>query len=288
MAPDPEYPLPYQFLGDSGTTFPCLKAMVAILTSPYRPRSITAVFRDRPPGQRTTDVCFVVWDWLGHKATIVSDGFGTHHGEGGRGFAAVCDLIELYEIPLQEHEAGDAQFERIAYGYPTEQDLEQLRHAGPASYYHLRSLARDFGRQLWQDEPPRFNTPVPYWVMEPELLGDLKDIQRSPGSAVFQVARRLEMLMRDAAGLPAMVSGELLIHTALGQHKPLEMKGTTAHETESWVHLFLGVLGAFKEPLNHHDQPLGLEDAIAQILTINLLLRKLKQDHPERFQDRRP
>lgn len=282
MAENVQHPLPYQFLGESGTTLPCVKAMVAILTGPYRPRAITAVFREMPKDETTTDVCFVVWDWLGLKATLISDGFGTHLGEGGRGFATVCDLIGFYEIPLQEHWAEDDQFQRIAYGYPTDEDLEQLRHADPASHFDLHSLS-DLGRQLWQDEPPRFRAPVPYWMIEPELLEDLKDIERNPGGAVFQVARRLEMILREVCQLPPMLTGELLLNQALGEHKPLEPQGASTYEVESWIHLFQGVLGAFKETQSHRAEPLQLEDAIAQVLTINLLLRKLKQDYPDKF-----
>lgn len=44
------------------------------------------------------------------------------------------------------------------------------------------------------------------------------------------------------------------------------------------------MVGAIRNPEGHRDQQLKREDAIGQILTVNLLLRKLKNDFPERFQ----
>jgi hypothetical protein len=283
MAEESQYPFEYQFLGDCGSTQRCVKAMIAILTGPYRPSAVTVVFREMKQDDTTTDVGFVVWDWI-TQATVIADGFGTHHGEGGRGFATICDMVQFYEIPLQEIWLKDDQYERIVFGHPTNEDLEYVRHhADPADAYNLLTLSQ-FRRQLWHERMPGFHTPVPYWMIEPELREDLKDIERNPDLAVFQVARRLEVIIREVCQLPAMVTGELLIHAALGGNKPLEPKGATTHEAESWVHLFQGIIGAFKEPHSHRDHPLKREDAIAQILAINLLLRKLKQDHPEQFQ----
>lgn len=281
---DNKSPLEYQYLGASGDTGACMRAMIAILTSPYRPRAITAVLRQMREDQTTTSVCFVVWDWIGDKATLISDGFGTHHGEGGRGLATVIDMIQFYDIPLQEFWAESDQFRRIAYGHPTRADLDQLRSADAASLYNLLSLS-EFGLQLWLEEPTqlRDQTPLPHWLMVPELIDILKEVEHNSANAVFQAARRLETVIREVCQLPAMVSGELLLNQALSVGKPLELKGATTYETQSWFQLFEGVIGAFKEPHSQREQTLEREDALAQILTINLLLRKLRQDYPEKF-----
>lgn len=282
MAEHWQSPLGYQYLGESGYTQPCVKAITAILTSPYRPRAITAVFREMEPGEHDTDVGLVVWDWI-TSATIIADGFGTHHGEGGRGFATACDLIAFYQIPLQAIWLKDPQYTRIMHGYATREDLDSIRlDAQVTDASSLHPLMDK--RPLWQDEPPISTPPVPYWLLEPEFLDDAQELEHAPTNAVFQVARRLEVLMREAASLPAMVTGELLLHSALTDGKPLALKGATTYEVESWLHFFQGVIGALKEPHSHREEPLQTGEAIAQILTMNLLLRKLKQDHPERFQ----
>ncbi len=274
-------PLPIQYLGESGITYPCVKAMVTILTSPYRCRAITAVFRKTQPGKVNTDVCFIAWNWLGVKATLVADGFGTHHGTGGWGLALVLSLIPFYQIPLQEKWVAPDQFKRIAHGHPTDHDLEPLQHAdddGPDWPYVLQ----DLGERLWSQDP-FFTAPVPYWLIEPELLDDLKEIERNPSNAVFQVARRLEIILREIGGFPANLIGKDLVNQAVSPGKPFEPHGATTSESEAWAHLFRGVIGAFKNPHSHRDQQLTLEDAITQVLAINLLLRKLKEDFPDKF-----
>lgn len=279
-------PLHFQYLGDEGMTLYCVNAMVAILTSPFPPSSITAIFHEMAKDDTSTSVCFIVWGWPEHEhmPTIIPDGFGTHTGTGGRGFAAVLDMIQLYGIPLQEYWADREQFRRIAQGYPLEEDFQQIQQgAKPISYRNQMSLS-EFDKQLWHDEPMiTMRTPVPYWMIESEIRDDAKEIEHSPSHAVFQAARRLEVILRTTCQLPELVTGELLLHQALGEGKPLKLKGATTYETESWFRLFQGVIGAFKEPHNQREQPLTRDDALTQILTINLLLRKLKQDHPDKF-----
>jgi Protein of unknown function (Hypoth_ymh) len=278
--------LPIQYLGRSGTTYPCVEAMVTILTSPYRCREITVVFQEQQPGEDSHAVCFVVWDWLDCEITIVPDGFGTHAGTGGWGLAVVLSLIQFYQIPLKEKWVEARQFERIASGHLTARDREQLHqadHCSPSWPSHVG----DFGSHLWAQagyETAQF----PYWLIEPELLGDVKDVERNPGSAVFQAARRLEMLVRALGPYPAELVGQGLINQAMGEGRPFEPKGATASGRQAWAHLFRGAMGAIRNPEGHRDQQLKLEDAIGQILTVNMLLRKLKQDFPNTFQKEEP
>jgi hypothetical protein len=275
-------PLPIQYLGESGHTYPCVRAMVTILTSPYRCREITTLFREQPRGEDSTDVCFVIWDWLGCEITIVPDGFGTHSGTGGWGLAVVLSLIQFYQISLLEKWVNSDQFERISNGYPTARDRIQLHQPdfGAPSWPFYEG---DFGSELWSQaeyETAQF----PYWLIEPELLDDIKDLERNPGGAVFQAVRRLEILLRDIGAYPAERIGQSLVNEAMGTGRPLEPHGATPDERIAWANLFRGVIGAFKNPESHRDQQLKLEDAIGQILAVNTLLRKLKQDFSDTFQ----
>jgi hypothetical protein len=226
-------------------------------------------------------VCFVIWDWLGCEMTIVPDGFGTHNGTGGWGLAVVLSLIQFYQIPLKEKWVEADQFERIANGYPTTRDRQQLHQAdyGASSWpFH----EGDFGSALWAQvayETAQF----PYWVIEPELLDDIKDLERNPGGAVFQAARRLEIILHEIGAYPANLIGQRLIDQAMGESGPLRPLGATTSERDAWVHLFRGAIGAIRNPEGHRDQQLKLKDAIGQILTVNMLLRKLKQDFPDTF-----
>lgn len=256
--------------------------MVTILTSPYQCREITVVFQHKQPGEDSHAVCFVIWDWLGCEITIVPDGFGTHNGTGGWGLAVVLALINFYQLPLKEKWVQAAQFERIADGYPTQRDREQLHQADfglPSWMLHQE----DFGPHLWAQARYQ-TTQFPYWLIEPELLGDIRDLERNPGSAVFQAARRLEMVIRSFDPSLAEQVDQPLINQTMGEGRPFEPHGATASERQAWAHLFRGVVGAIRNPEGHRDQQLTCEDAIGQILTVNMLLRKLKADFPERFQ----
>jgi len=262
--------------------------MVTILTSPYRCREITVLFCRKRPEEDSYAVCFVVWDWLDCEITIIPDGFGTHQGTGGWGLAVVLSLIQFYQIPLKEKWVEAEQFEQIAKGYPTardRQDLHQADHGTPSWLLH----EGNFGSALWSQveyETAQF----PYWMIEPELLDDIKDLERHPGSAVFQAVRRLEIIVRMIGEYPAKLIGKPLIEEAMGESERGRLKplGATEDERQAWFSLFRGAIGAFKNPESHRDQQLKLEDAMGQILAVNTLLRKLKQDFPDKFRKEEP
>lgn len=282
-SPSEREPLSIQYLGQSGSTFPCVRAMVTILSSPYSCREITVVFREQPRGEADTDVCFIVWDWLGTEMTIVPDGCGTHSGTGGWGLGAVLALIQFYRIPLKEKWVESDQFERIVDGYPTERDCQELRQAdfGAPSWPSTLREYEKRGHILWKDLPREISQ-FPYWMIEPELLNDVKDLS-NPGLAVFQAARRLEMILRAFDPSFAERTGQELVNEAMREGRQFEPHGETASERQSWTHLFRGMVGAFRNPESHRDQQLRLEDAVGQIFTVNLLLRKLKADFPDQF-----
>jgi hypothetical protein len=282
-------PLPIQYLGKRGTTYPCVQAMATILTSPYPCSEITVVFQEQARGEDHTAVCFVIWDWLDYGMTIVPDGFGTHNGTGGWGLDVVLALIQFYQVPLKEKWVESDQFERIANGYPTPRDCEQLHqtdHCAPSWPLHLQDYERR-GHALWRDLP-RDLSQFPYWVLEPELLGDVKDIERNPGLAVFQAARRLEMVVRSLDPSLAGLTGQDLINQAMREGRRWEPHGEAASERQAWANLFRGLVGAIRNPEGHRDQQLSLEDAIGQVLTVNMLLRKLKADFPDHFRQAAP
>lgn len=274
-------PLPIQYLGERGTTEPCVRAMVTILTSPYRCRAMTVLFCHKRPEEDSYAVCFVVWDWLDREITVVPDGFGTHQGIGGWGLALVLSLIRFYQVPLQEKWIQADQFERIANGHLTVRDRQQLHQAddgAPSWPFH----EGDFGPELWS-QVARETSQFPYWLIEPELLNDTKDLERNPGSAVFQSARRLEMVVRSLDPSLAGLIGQDLINQAMREGRLWEPHGEAASERQAWANLFRGVVGAIRNPEGHRDQQLSLEDAIGQVLTVNMLLRKLKVDFPDHF-----
>ncbi len=127
MSDEYQYYTSTQFLGKHGVTLKCMQAMVAILAGPYHPEKITMVIGsfDASGSKR---VMFLVWEWGYPGITIVSDGFGTHGGEGGAGLATVLGLIKYYQIPLLEVWIQDQKsFDELAHGTLTEDMFDEVQ-----------------------------------------------------------------------------------------------------------------------------------------------------------------
>jgi len=275
--------LSIQYLGVPGSTHECVEAMATILTSPYPCREITILICRKHPQADHYAVSFVIWDWLGTEVTIVPNGFGTHAGTGGWGLEVVLDLIQFYQVPLKEKWIRDVdQFTRINSGYPTERDLKELHQAdhGAPSW---PLFAREFGSWLWRQAMSEEGRPFPYWLLEPELLEVVRGVEVDPDGAAFRAVKRLEVMVRELGSLDAHLFGDNLINQAMRDSGALVPHGATPAESQAWANLFRGAIGAFKNPQSHRDVKLAGSDAAAQILAVNLLIRKLKADFPEKF-----
>lgn len=119
-----------QYIGKSGVTRSCVRAMVTLLTSTYRPEKIIAVISPTDHFGSTKSVLFLVWNWFYPGITIIPDGFGTHGGEGGRGLSTVLGLIKFYKIPLLQVWIHDkAEFNKLAKGTLTEEMFSEIEEA---------------------------------------------------------------------------------------------------------------------------------------------------------------
>jgi hypothetical protein len=118
-----------QYLGKSGVTLSCLHAMAAILTGAFQPKKITVVI-GQFGNESIMRVLFLVWDWFYPGITIISDGFGTHGGEGGAGFSTALGLIQFSNIPLLQAWVHDeTAFDELAQGTLTEEMFEAVQAA---------------------------------------------------------------------------------------------------------------------------------------------------------------
>jgi hypothetical protein len=272
-----------QLLGSSHKADECIQALLAILIGFNKCSAITALFGPRDTTYNSRFVCFAVWNWCGADITIIRDGFSTLGGDDRVDLGHAFHLIALYQIPLFQKQVDEHLFRRVVRGRITDEDLQELRiHEAVGN-----NLGRSYPYTLSHDKQHLWlyfqHPPIPYWMIEPEFYEEVRDLPDHPADTVFKVVRRLEMIIRDVCQLPALVTGELLIQSALGEKKPLELRAETGLEVDAWFCLFRGVIGALKEPHNRSEQKITEEEALEQIMTVNMLLRKLKYDYPKKF-----
>ncbi|SMC07883.1 Protein of unknown function (Hypoth_ymh) [Sulfobacillus thermosulfidooxidans DSM 9293] len=272
-----------QYLGSRGVTLPCLQAVVTILASPYRCRNATVIFEKRAPGQTHSAVCFAVWDWLDHPVTIIPDGFGTHGGTGGWGLAVALELFKFSKVPLAEYWASNIQFERVASGFPTVKDINDIqRDSNWAPSWPM--YMRDFEERLWIEALNGDGVSFPYGLILPELLSDVRGFRDDPETCVLKAIKRLETAIRKMGEYSADLVGDNLISQAMGEKGVLQPKGEVKNEIQSWLLLYRGLIGAIRNPLSHRHVDMNFEFAMEQIIFVDLLLRKLKSDYPLQYE----
>src|SRR5439155_26204630 len=172
-----------QFLGTEGTTEDCIKAIVAVLASPFKCSSITALFCRKGSGEEDDIVCFVVWDWI-KEITIIRNGFAVNGFTGRTGLAHVFYLINLYQIPLFQNRVDMKFFDRISHGYITLGDREPLRKDTTAASFLVLDYPYPWHtskKLLWDDFHLRYS--IPYWLLEPEFYQDVREFTNNQASA---------------------------------------------------------------------------------------------------------
>lgn len=127
---------PVQVLGSRGITFPCIEAIVTMLTSVNPPSSFTVIYDSNiPRNQAGVSVAFVAWDWPDARVTVVPNGFTTNSGTGSWGLSICLSLIQSSQIPINEAAIPSASFERLCNAIPTDRDISLLKDRISSEFY---------------------------------------------------------------------------------------------------------------------------------------------------------
>jgi uncharacterized protein (TIGR02391 family) len=105
------------------------------------------------------------------------------------------------------------------------------------------------------------------------LKGDYSD-------AVFQAFKRVEVVVRDLAGLDDSYYGKDLMRTAFDpQRGPLADQQQLDGEREGITHLFAGATQAFKNPGSHRDPDFDDPIQVAELILLADLLIRIARRH---------
>lgn len=101
--------------------------------------------------------------------------------------------------------------------------------------------------------------------------------------AVFAAMHTVDVALREAAGFGAEKYGDGLVTQALRHDGPFAITASTPSETEAFLQLFKGAIGAFKNPASHrvveYDEPAEAADIIH---LADLLLRIIDRERARR------
>lgn len=280
-----------EYLGSPSSTQQCLSALITILTSSQRPERITALLGPEVDSQDHPHepVGFIAWSYTEGHFIIIPNGFGTHGGGGGGGLEKALWLINFYQIPMDEAEINDKkQFQRIMTKSPMYSDIQFIQRAVHAfKIRSIRGYTTGTHKKNYTLKDIINWISFPYWLIEEELLPEVVNFEDRPDSAVFHCAKRLEIMIRQASESTPDKIGVPLVNEVIKLGGILEPIAPVASEKESWAHLYRGAMGAFRNPAGHRDQKLSQDDALGQIMTINMLVRKLKTDYPDKFKQKK-
>jgi uncharacterized protein (TIGR02391 family) len=281
----------YQYVGQSGSTFDCIEAIMATLCSPNLPKKYTVIFKewDRS-NEESTSVAFIAWNWLGCEYTIIPDGFGTHHGTGGWGLSLCLALIRSCGIPIYDVRVSKNAFNRICNAKLTEEDIKDIK-ANENDYPMWLSYVLDEHEKgiedgsVWRHVPGRSRmNRIPTWLIGPNIHEKMKIFNDNPAGAVSQAMLVLEDSVRKLTGFINLY-GKGLMSKAFGKDGPLRFVRDDENESEGWSLLYMGVIGAIRNPLNHRVIDLNPIDAIRYIILCDMLLRQLFIEQAKKQKD---
>jgi len=181
----------------------------------------------------------------------------------------VAQLVGTYQPPLHEgvpfSRAQRQQISRVvseAIGWLVNKGLVSIEYDGG----HIYHVASRLGLAVDTDEKFR-NFVLASTISAESLHETIRDtcwplyVRGEFDTAVFAAFKRVEVCVRDAAGLATDQIGTTLMRAAF--HKETgQLSDTQAQDAEkdAMAHLFAGAIGLFKNPNSHRD--VGLDDPV--------------------------
>jgi hypothetical protein len=254
-----------EYGGVSGGSQDCENAVLRILQ-----------FRDEIQRARilshANSHCLLLTTYIGDLIAIKSGFSSGYGGEGPRRFSCVLQLLESFNIQIEEYIVPQEVLNRLDQSALTCTDLKNIDAAKPVRPIRLYEYIMEMhyessvnGKLL-----SHFPVTIPFAIIDGRIMDLATTFWNNPDEKILTAYRRLEDMVRERTGLPD--HGQKLFSKAFGRNgSALCWNNIDEGEREGRINLFTGAYMAHRNPRAHRE----LKDFPSKQLVEFLLLNHL-------------
>lgn len=216
--------------------------------------------------------CLLLTTYIGDLVAIKSGFSSGYGGEGPRRFSYVLQLLESFNIEMEEYLVSQEVLNRLDQSALTRADLENLDAAKPVRPTRLYEYIMEMHYESSTNGKllNHFPVAVPFAVIDARIMDLAITFWSNPDEKILTAYRRLEDMVRERTGLPD--HGQKLFSKAFGRNGPaLCWNNIDEGEREGRINLFTGAYMAHRNPRAHRE----LKDFPSKQLVEFLLLNHL-------------
>lgn len=270
-----------EYHGLSGITKECVDAIMRLVQ-----------FNDRIIKARILSCknshCFLLTINVGDIVAIKSGFSSGYIGEGPRGFSYVIQLLEAYDVEIEEYEIKKTVMNRIDSSCLTKLDIKHIDCAKPVrpARYHDYVFENDWDLddkgKIWC----KFPYVLPLAIIDRRITDLAKSFWENPDEKLITGYRRLEDVVRKRCNVTEH-SAKLFSIVFLNSPPKLIWKDIDDAEQKGRGTLFTSAYQAFRNPRAHKEMDFDMHDLVTEFLLLNhlYLLEGNSIDNSEAFNE---
>lgn len=256
-----------QYLGESGITQECKKAVINLVHAGERIEEVKILTFEEPYSKAHALLLALEYD----IQIVIKGGFASdYNGEGPKGYAFVLNLLAQYTDNIDEYIVPQRIFERISSSSLTVKDLEYINSIGkvrPVRWYEFIQFSNENRNNVFSEFP----LTIPMALIDPRLIEQALEFETNPDNAIMNGYRKIESIVRERTGLNNESSTKLFAKAFQGNDPVLYWKNLDSGESKGRASLFTNVFMAYRNNRAHQEPKHNLSDDIREFMLINQL-----------------
>lgn len=256
-----------QYVGDSGITQECKKAVINLVHAGERIEEVKILTFEEPYSKAHALLLTLEYD----IQIVIKGGFASgYNGEGPKGYAFVLNLLAQYSDNIDEYIVPQRIFERISSSSLTVKDLEyikSIKKVRPARWYDSAYLYKKRKRNVFSEFP----FTIPMALLDPRLIKLALEFEINPDNAIMSGYRKIEDIVRERTKLYNESNTKLFAKAFQVDNSVLCWGNLDPSESIGRASLFTNVFMAYRNKRAHQEPKHNLSDDIREFLLLNQL-----------------
>ena len=203
----------------------------------------------------------------------IKSGFASgYRGEGPRGFSYILQLLQSYEVEIEEYIVNQELIERLDSSSLTKLDIKNIDKSKPIrpnrwiNYIFEEDRDNNINGKIWKEFP----YVLPLAVIDRRITDLAKSFWENPDEKHINGYRRLEDIVRKRSGIQEHGT-KLFSRVFLNSRPKLAWKGISTPEQKGRGGLFSSTYMVYRNPRAHNELKRDPNELINEFLLLNHL-----------------